>query len=317
MIVLLDKQTGVTSFAALSALKGSLGVRKIGHTGTLDSFASGLLVVLTGNLTRLAPYILNLDKAYTATIAFGAETDTLDPLGDVTARAPLPTEEALRQALPRFTGPLMQEPPQYSALKVGGRRASDLARKGREVNLPPRPITVYGLRLDGVTGDDTEAGQKTLESAVITVTCSSGTYIRALARDIARECGSRAHLSALRRTRVGGFSVEDARGEPLEFGPAMAEKAGLGALSLKREHRGDFFTGRPIAPEWFQSAVTDGVCAARMPRHVDAEFLPGKNSAVTDDANYAVFTGGAFVGVAERREGRFSYGFVARGGPDG
>jgi tRNA pseudouridine55 synthase len=304
-LILLDKRPGMTSFAALSGIKKSLATEKIGHTGTLDSFASGLLVALAGDLTRLAPYVTGLDKTYLAVIAFGAETDTLDPLGEVVAEAALPTLETLTKALPKFIGKTMQEPPAYSAVKIAGKRASDLAREGKGVSLAKRPVTVYAIRLRGITtektADLTDAGgagaekadrkSKLVKTAAVVVECSSGTYVRSLARDVALECGSRAHLLSLRRTRVGGFSVEDAAGKAMLFSPDLAEKCGLGRVILGKEHEADFFNGKAIEEKWFID--TNG----------------------TNHANNAVFLStGAFAGVVEKDgEGKMVYGFVMPG----
>ena len=201
-ILLYAKQRGKTSFSSLSTIKKALGTTKVGHTGTLDSFADGLLVVLTGSLTRLVPHITSFDKEYLALIEFGSQTDTLDPTGVVVKTAPVPTEAAVRAVLPRFVGELAQVPPEYSAIHVGGARASDLMRAGKTAVLPPRAITIYSLNLLEASG----------KYALVRVRCSKGTYIRALARDIAAACGSCAHLAALRRVAVGPFTLDAAAG---------------------------------------------------------------------------------------------------------
>ncbi len=146
-IILYDKKPGVTSFSALGKIKKTLGTKKVGHTGTLDLFAQGLLVVCVGSLTRLAGLITAFDKEYEAKIIFGEQTDTLDPTGQVVKTAPLPTLAALKESLKKFTGKLMQRPPEFSAIKIGGKRASDLTRSGKEAALPERPIEVYEAEL--------------------------------------------------------------------------------------------------------------------------------------------------------------------------
>ena len=146
-IVLLSKQSGETSFASLSAVKKSLGTKKVGHTGTLDSFADGLLVVLTGHLTRLVSHITNFGKTYLALVEFGSETDTLDPTGKIVKTGRIPEEEEVREALKAFKGEIDQIPPKFSALHVNGKRASDLMRNGEEVELPARKITIYSIKL--------------------------------------------------------------------------------------------------------------------------------------------------------------------------
>ena len=146
-IILYDKKPGVTSFSALGKIKKVLGTKKVGHTGTLDLFAQGLLVVCVGSLTRLAGLITAFDKEYEAKIIFGEQTDTLDPTGQVVKTAPLPTLAALKESLKKFTGKIMQRPPEFSAIKIGGKRASDLTRSGKEAALPERPIEVYEAEL--------------------------------------------------------------------------------------------------------------------------------------------------------------------------
>ena len=199
-LVLLDKPPGITSFAALGAVKRTLGIRRVGHTGTLDKFASGLLAVCCGRLTRLVSLFMDAPKTYVATIRLGIQTDTLDPEGEVVATGPLPQEATLRATVAGFIGTLQQTPPQYSALKIAGRRASDLARTGQTVPLAPRTVTVHQLELVNYQPPD----------AVVRLTCSKGFYVRSLARDLGTACGSAAHVVALRRTRVGPLLVENA-----------------------------------------------------------------------------------------------------------
>ena len=207
-IVLLAKQPGYTSFSSLHNVKKALNTTKVGHTGTLDSFAQGLLVVCTGRLTRLAGNITEFDKEYKAVIAFGKETDTLEYTGNVIKETELPSEQALISAVKSFVGPQEQVPPQFSALHVNGKRASDIARKGGEVKLPSRPIVVYKAELNELEKNK----DGLVQSCMITFSVSKGTYIRSLARDIAAACGSSGHLIGLYRTRVGNFCIEEAAG---------------------------------------------------------------------------------------------------------
>jgi tRNA pseudouridine55 synthase len=199
-LILLNKPPGVTSFVALSPVKKALGCGKAGHTGTLDKFADGLLLVLTGRALKLSSYFTNCGKHYNALVRLGVETETLDPEGRVVAEAGIPSKDALEAVLDRFRGDIMQIPPLYSAIHLGGRRASELARGGIPVEMKPRPITVHELSL---TAYDPPFAR-------LSVHCSAGTYIRSLARDIAVAAGSRAHLAGLTRTRVGAFSLADA-----------------------------------------------------------------------------------------------------------
>lgn len=222
-ILLLDKPTGSSSAKALYPVKRTFPGSKVGHTGTLDPFASGLLVVLIGHATRLSRYFLKLDKKYTATMKLGEETDTLDRMGTVTDRAELPDPNRMQAEIHRFKGTIVQQPPRYSALKVQGKRAYQLARQGIEPELAPRQVSVYSLSLSPITCADLAGlpSRYTLE-----VHCGSGTYIRALARDIGLAVGSRAFLEELRRTQVGPFTVAEAHPERLITIPDALRRLG-------------------------------------------------------------------------------------------
>jgi tRNA pseudouridine55 synthase len=172
----------------------------VGHTGTLDKFAGGLLVVLTGRALKLSAFFTNCDKHYEALIRLGIETDTLDLEGAVVAEAPPPSKNALEVALERFRGPIMQKPPAFSAIHLDGKRAYELARNGLPVNMTPRSVTIHELTLRSYEPPFARIG----------ILCSSGTYIRALARDIAVSAGSCAHLAGLTRTQSGPFRLSDA-----------------------------------------------------------------------------------------------------------
>lgn len=200
------KTSGITSFSSLWNIKHALGTDKLGHTGTLDSFADGLLVVLSGYLTHLVPHITSFSKTYIASICFGKETDTLDPTGKITKTSFAPTKQQVENVLPKFTGAIIQVPPVYSALHVNGKRASDLVRSGEQVKLEERQVFIYENELLDFQ-ESTE--QDSCSYAIIRVKCSKGTYIRALARDIAYELGTCAHLNALRRLEIGPFKLED------------------------------------------------------------------------------------------------------------
>jgi tRNA pseudouridine55 synthase len=197
-VILLHKPAGVTSFQALAPLKRALKTQRIGHCGTLDLFASGLLVVLLGGMTKLNPLFSGLDKTYQAKFLFGQETDTLDPQGQIikTCELPIPSWD-----LAPFKGDLWQVPPQYSAIHVGGKRASERMRDGEEVVLPPRPIHLYHYDVKGQ-----------LPEIDVTITCSSGTYVRSLARDFAAHHHSCATVTQLIRTWIGTWDVANPRG---------------------------------------------------------------------------------------------------------
>ncbi len=201
-ILLLDKPVGLSSNAALGRTKRLLGIRKAGHTGTLDPLASGLLVLCFGEATKVAGYLLDGDKTYLAEVRLGITTETDDAEGEATERRPVPAldDEALEPVLAGFRGAIEQVPPMYSALKRDGQRLYQLARRGEVVDRPPRAVTIHELSLLGHGADWLS----------LRVRCSKGTYIRSLARDLGERLGCGAHLSALRRTRSDPFDLTDA-----------------------------------------------------------------------------------------------------------
>ncbi|MEH3104806.1 MAG: tRNA pseudouridine(55) synthase TruB [Sphingomonas phyllosphaerae] len=208
--LILDKPLGLGSTQGVSAAKrglrnGGYGKAKVGHGGTLDPLATGVLPIAIGEATKLAGRMLDSDKVYDFTIRFGEQTDTLDAEGKVIATSEArPTAAALAAILPSFNGPIAQVPPAYSALKVDGQRAYDLARAGEAVVLATRDVTIHALTL-ATTSDDGP-----LEEATLTAHVSKGTYIRSLARDIALALGTVGHVSYLRRTKAGPFSLDQA-----------------------------------------------------------------------------------------------------------
>lgn len=196
----MDKPAGVTSHDVVLLARRVYGERSIGHLGTLDPFATGLLVLLLGRSTRLATFIVNEPKVYDATIRFGSETATDDCTGEMTREAPAPDLISVIAAVPALTGNIMQVPPSYSAKSVGGTRAYDAARRGEPLDLAPVNVVVHGW----------EIGAERAGEIDVRITCGGGTYIRALARDLGRATGSAAHLASLRRCRSGLFDVADA-----------------------------------------------------------------------------------------------------------
>jgi tRNA pseudouridine55 synthase len=199
-LLLIDKPSGMTSHDVVDVVRRTYGERSIGHLGTLDPFATGLLVLLLGRSTRLANFIDGEPKVYEAAIRFGTETDTDDCTGQETRSAPLPSAESVALAVRKLTGPIAQIPPTFSAKKVAGVPAYRAARAGDPVELEPVEVIVHEWSNVAFQGDTVSA----------TVTCSAGTYIRALARDLGRLTNSAAHLTALRRTRAGAFDVGEA-----------------------------------------------------------------------------------------------------------
>mgnify|MGYP002623401420 CR=1 FL=1 len=303
-IILYDKKPGITSFSALGKIKKTLATKKVGHTGTLDSFAQGLLVVCVGSLTRLAGLITAFDKEYEALLVFGEKTDTLDPTGKIVQRAALPTLASLSEAIKKFTGNIMQRPPEFSAIKIGGKRASDLARSGGEAKIPERPVVVYEACLLEAASDsgnvlDLSDGGALVKTARVRFLVSKGTYIRSLARDIGEASGSCASLETLKRTRVGNFLLKDAANEgnvgPSSLLPLSQETAalcGLGSAVIKESRERDFLNGRPLREGDFLLPLKDG-----------KSVVFGKN--------------GVFFGAVEKVSGRVKYDFVVPCGGEG
>ena len=201
-IVLVDKKAGLTSHDVVERFRRRAKIKKVGHTGTLDPLATGLLVLCVGKATRLQAYLMGMEKTYEGTIQFGWATDSYDamgtPLSDPVERTI--TEEELAPHVPRFLGEIEQMPPAFSAKKIDGVRAYELARKGEEVKLQPKRVTVYEFELRSVSGS----------TAQFRVRSSAGTYMRSLAHDLGQAAGIPAHLKELRRTAIGNFKVEQA-----------------------------------------------------------------------------------------------------------
>jgi tRNA pseudouridine55 synthase len=229
-------------------VKRSLGTGQAGHTGTLDRFATGLLPVLVGTATRLATLFSDLEKSYLAVFRFGISTDTLDPEGEVVCSGPVPGLELIERALPGFTGSIEQVPPEYSAIHVGGERAYMLKRRGRNPVLKARTVFIRRIFVRRYDPPELE----------LSVECSKGTYIRALARDLAWAVGSCAFVSRLCRTRVGGFRIEEAV-DPQAFNPErdvhrpnqfLAGLPGLRCATLEDRFRQRVLNGSPFQEDW-------------------------------------------------------------------
>ena len=363
-IIPFAKTRGVTSFSALNSVKealrrnpcvpsvenaaaGKAGRVKVGHTGTLDSFADGLLVVLTGKLTRLAPCITALPKRYKALVRFGFRTDTLDPYGMPSGRTGLPCVEKLFSVLPEFTGKILQRPPEYSALKSGGKRLSDLVREGADVQTEPREISVYNLSIEKFFLPDGSAVSpvfyreycgKPVAAAVLNVFCSKGTYIRALARDIAAAAGSSAFLYALRRLSVGPFSLAKSAGcdslprfrdfvTPRLFSDSLFPcDDSLFVNARKHDNSGGDsfysscldFTPRiagdcGLPPLFLKDGFFPAFCAGKPVSEEWFSPLPPANAvgSLPSGCKRAVFYGDVFAGIVSCADGRFSYDFVA------
>lgn len=203
-LLLVDKPAGITSHTAVDRVRHALGTRRIGHAGTLDPFATGLLILLVGRATRLLPFLDAEPKVYRATIRFGMRTTTDDLTGEPMQESQPPERATVDRALASLTGHLLQRPPAFSAKRVGGQRAYKAARRGAPMVLEPAGVTVHAWRVLAWRDNDLD----------VEIDCSGGTYVRALARDLGEATGSAAHLAALRRLRSGRFRVDDAL--PLE-----------------------------------------------------------------------------------------------------
>jgi tRNA pseudouridine55 synthase len=275
-LLLVDKPAGVTSHDVVNVARRALREKRIGHGGTLDPFATGLLVLLLGRATRLLPHLAGDPKVYEATVRFGAETDTEDAGGTVIREAGLPTADALVAGVLRLTGEVDQVPPAYSAKRVDGRRAYDLARAGVRVDLPPVRVRVDRWEFLDVRLDGGGAGE-----CDVRITCGGGTYVRSLARDLGRLVGSAAHLTALRRTGSGCFFVAD-------------------AVSLDALGRGD------VRPRPALDAVPDFPVQQLDVRDLRRVTSGNEVPASVDGAWGALIDqGGALVAIAERRGDRW------------
>lgn len=201
-IVLLDKPVDWTSFDVVNKLRGMTKVKKVGHAGTLDPFATGLLLICFASATKQVNQLMELEKEYQGTFELGAETDSHDVTGKIVAQHPVPdlSREQIESAAKKYRGEILQTPPMFSALKRDGKKLYELARQGKEVELAARPVKVYAFDILAVS----------LPEIRFRIACSRGTYIRAIARDLGRDLGCGAFLKTLRRTRVGAYTVADA-----------------------------------------------------------------------------------------------------------
>lgn len=276
--IILDKPVGPGSTQMVSAVKRALRTGdypkvKVGHGGTLDPLASGVLPIALGEATKLSGRMLDADKAYDFTIRFGEQTDTLDAEGAVIATSDVrPTPEAIDAVLPRFTGPIAQVPPAYSALKVDGQRAYDLARAGEEVTLATRAVTIHALAI-------TEGSAVSPDEVTLSATVSKGTYIRSLARDIAQALGTVGYVTMLRRTKAGPFTLDSAISLDMLTEKAMARN--LEAILLPMT------AGLDDIPALY--VTLDQARALRQGRTlIGTAAAPGLNLAIADDVPVAL-----------------------------
>ena len=241
-ILLVDKPTGLTSHDVVSRTRKAAGTRKVGHAGTLDPMATGLLVLGLNSSTRLLTYLVGLDKEYFATIRLGVSTSTDDAEGEVvsTISAGSITDAAIATGIARLTGPISQVPSSVSAIKVDGKRAYDRVREGETFELKPRDVTISTFEVLERRGDE----------LLVRVECSSGTYVRALARDLGADLGVGGHLSALRRTRIGPFTIDAASElEGIDVATRLIEPAAAAStlfetVTLSEQHTIDLTHGK-------------------------------------------------------------------------
>jgi tRNA pseudouridine55 synthase len=247
--IILDKPDGITSASAVAQVKHAIKrvtgiIPKIGHTGTLDPFATGVLPLALGESTKLCQFLINHDKSYQLEIHWGSFYNTGDYTGIPTHTGGyIPTFGQIQDILPLFISDIMQVPHQFSAIKKDGKRAYDLARAGTAFTLDARPITIYGLNILSHNNDKT----------ILNVDCSKGTYVRVLAEDIAKKLGTYAHLSALRRTKVGHFSVDDAitldNDDEIFYKKMLLPQNGLDgipAMTITGQHQGKIRLGQSL-----------------------------------------------------------------------
>ncbi len=280
--VVLDKPVGMTSTHAVSVIKRLFKAKRAGHAGTLDPLASGCLPIALGDATKTVPFVMDGRKAYQFTVHWGEERDTDDAEGRVVATSEeRPAAEAIRAILTRFIGTIEQVPPRYSAIKIAGERAYDIARDGEEVELAARPVDVYSLALIDMPAP---------HLAVFEAECGQGTYVRALARDMGRLLGCRGHVCALRRTRVGPFADEDLI--PLAKLEEMCNRAAAGEGSLA-----DALMPVATALDDIPALAVSRADAARLQRG-QTVLMRGRDAPVFSGTLY-VTTSGQLIALAE------------------
>jgi len=289
--ICLDKPTGVTSTQAVSRVRRGFNAQKAGHAGTLDPLAAGVLPIALGEATKTVPFLMDADKTYRFALEWGRTTASFDREGVVTATSEVrPDRAAVEAALPAFVGEILQIPPAFSAVKVDGERAYDLAREGIDVVLEPRPVVIHAARV---------TDQPDADHVEIEIDCGKGTYVRALVRDLAEMLGACAHVSALRRTRVGRFTDENAIGlEKLE--ELCDSGARLEALLPVETALDDIPALALTTEDAFR--LTQGRSIVLLPRQAEAL----KASLKSGSRTVAAFEGKRIVALCEMRAGRLN-----------
>ena len=241
--IILDKGVGMTSTHAVAVVKRGLSAKKAGHAGTLDPLASGILPIALGEATKTVPFVMDGRKSYVFTVSWGAETNTDDSEGEIVARTDkVPEPSEIEALLPRFTGSIQQVPPRFSAIKIQGERAYDLARDGEVVELQARTVEIDRLALVHHEGN----------RSIIEADCGKGTYVRAIARDLGRALGCLGHIAALRRTRVGPFTeadavtVDDLATDPAALRPVETALSEIPSIAVSRDMAARLMRGQSI-----------------------------------------------------------------------
>jgi tRNA pseudouridine55 synthase len=284
--IVLDKPVGMTSTHAVAVIKRLFNAKRAGHAGTLDPLASGCLPIALGEATKTVPFVVDSRKMYQFTIRWGEERDTDDAEGRVVSTSPSrPDADAVRALLPRFTGTIEQIPPRYSAIKIAGERAYDLARDGEAVELAPRAVTIHRLEL---------ASMPDIDHAVLTAECGKGTYVRSLARDLGRMLGTFGHVAALRRNRVGPFGEADMI--PLEPLESLCHRAAAG-----EGHLADVLLPIETALDDIPALAVSPADAARLHRG-QAVLLRGRDASIVRGM-VQVAASGQLVAIAEIERG--------------
>lgn len=290
-LVLLHKPIGLTSFQVLKSIKQAVGHGKVGHAGTLDKFAEGVLIVAVGSYTRLLSLFEGLDKVYEGRIRFGLRTDTLDPEGDIVEKAEVPSLDTIKRALPQFEGSIEQTPPQYSAVHVDGKRAYQRVRAGEQPQLKSRNVHIYKIDIKEWNSPDLD----------LNVHCSKGTYIRSIARDVGIACNSAAYLTSLVRTRIGDFSLDEtvspeyfsAESDLLPAEKIITRLPGLEVIQVDPEKIPLIRNGVPFREEWIKEWRRDKTGATLL-----AVIQPNEG----------------FLALVENKTGSWKYRMVMEGG---
>jgi tRNA pseudouridine55 synthase len=282
--LVLDKPVGTTSTAAVAILKRLTRARKVGHAGTLDPLASGLLPIAFGEATKTVSYVMDGRKVYRFKVRWGIETDTDDTEGKTIAESPVrPSIAEIEARLPAFTGIIEQTPPKFSAIKIEGERAYDLARAGEEVTLAARPVEIHSLGIvEAADADHT----------VFEAECGKGTYVRAIARDLGRALGTRGHVCELRRTQVGSFDEKSA------ISLAEVERLGAASPDALKEALLPVAASLALIPQ-----VTLGPDDAQRIRMGQPVFLRGRDAPILEGTVTVAARGGALIALADVEQG--------------